>query len=185
MSGLFGRWTLTDPLNRMLDMLEDYMALRQVAYARLDGYVSLLCINYFSNHVRHRPSRGVSRARRALDIRLFQQEKSRELVLCFPEIEWMWRSDLLPHPAYQVFLISTQAGGLGILFLYCFWSKEAEECMCTRYQPDKGLSCHTLWQHMEPTDWLRSNRIQGVLGSCLDLVCRNGSNRDMGQGQST
>ncbi|KAF8577385.1 hypothetical protein K439DRAFT_1418275 [Ramaria rubella] len=62
----FSQWT------GMLDMIEDLMALRHIPYARLDGNV---------------PS-----ARRTLDIRLFQQEKS----------------------PYQVFLISTNAGGFGI-----------------------------------------------------------------------
>ncbi|GAA5887357.1 hypothetical protein JCM6882_002504 [Rhodosporidiobolus microsporus] len=57
---------------RMLDILEDYMTLRGFTYARLDG--------------------GTTRPRRALDIRLFQQQNS----------------------PYQVFLISTRAGGLGI-----------------------------------------------------------------------
>jgi hypothetical protein len=49
---------LTVLFNSMLDMLEDFMFLRDVPYARLDG--------------------SVNRARRALDIKLFQQEKSRE-----------------------------------------------------------------------------------------------------------
>ncbi|GAA5963892.1 hypothetical protein JCM21900_003969 [Sporobolomyces salmonicolor] len=57
---------------RMLDILEDHMHLRGYKYARLDG--------------------STSRPRRALDIKLFQQEKS----------------------PYQCFLISTRAGGLGI-----------------------------------------------------------------------
>ncbi|KIJ13016.1 hypothetical protein PAXINDRAFT_163783 [Paxillus involutus ATCC 200175] len=56
----------------MLDMLEDFMELRAIPYARLDG--------------------GTTRPRRTLDIKLFQQEKS----------------------PYQVFLVSTKAGGLGI-----------------------------------------------------------------------
>ncbi|KAH7927010.1 hypothetical protein BV22DRAFT_1007877 [Leucogyrophana mollusca] len=56
----------------MLDLLEDFMELRAIPYARLDG--------------------GTSRPRRTLDIKLFQQEKS----------------------PYQVFLVSTKAGGLGI-----------------------------------------------------------------------
>ncbi|KAG1809082.1 SNF2 family N-terminal domain-containing protein [Suillus subaureus] len=56
----------------MLDLLEDYMELRSIPYARLDG--------------------GTTRPRRNLDIKLFQQEKS----------------------PYQVFLVSTKAGGLGI-----------------------------------------------------------------------
>ncbi|KZT67879.1 hypothetical protein DAEQUDRAFT_766836 [Daedalea quercina L-15889] len=63
---LFTQWT------NMLDLLEDFMALRGIPYARLDG--------------------STTRARRALDIKLFQQE----------------------HSPYQVFLISTKAGGLGI-----------------------------------------------------------------------
>ncbi|KAJ6611468.1 P-loop containing nucleoside triphosphate hydrolase protein [Mycena sp. CBHHK59/15] len=58
--------------HRMLDLLEDYMALRNITYARLDG--------------------SVSRARRAMDIRLFQRDDSSQ----------------------KVFLISTKAGGLGI-----------------------------------------------------------------------
>ena len=63
---IFSQWT------NMLDLLEDFMALREIRYARLDG--------------------STSRARRALDIKLFQQE----------------------HSPYQIFLISTKAGGLGI-----------------------------------------------------------------------
>ncbi|TFK50621.1 hypothetical protein OE88DRAFT_1661143 [Heliocybe sulcata] len=63
---IFSQWT------GMLDLLEDFMELRGIPYARLDG--------------------STSRPRRALDIKLFQQEKS----------------------PYQVFLISTKAGGLGI-----------------------------------------------------------------------
>ncbi|KAI0312359.1 P-loop containing nucleoside triphosphate hydrolase protein [Amylostereum chailletii] len=63
---IFSQWT------GMLDLLEDFMHLRGIKYGRLDG--------------------GTSRARRALDIKLFQQEKS----------------------PYDVFLISTKAGGLGI-----------------------------------------------------------------------
>ncbi|BGP01284.1 hypothetical protein NBRC10513v2_002236 [Rhodotorula toruloides] len=57
---------------RMLDILEDFCALRSYKYARLDG--------------------STSRPRRALDIRLFQQAAS----------------------PYQLYLISTRAGGLGI-----------------------------------------------------------------------
>ncbi|KAF8961860.1 P-loop containing nucleoside triphosphate hydrolase protein [Flammula alnicola] len=56
----------------MLDILEDFMVLRGISFARLDG--------------------STSRPRRSLDIKLFQQEVS----------------------PYQVFLISTKAGGLGI-----------------------------------------------------------------------
>ncbi|KIJ64208.1 hypothetical protein HYDPIDRAFT_28649 [Hydnomerulius pinastri MD-312] len=56
----------------MLDLLEDFIELRGIPYARLDG--------------------GTTRPRRTLDIKLFQQEKS----------------------PYQVFLVSTKAGGLGI-----------------------------------------------------------------------
>ncbi|KAJ3008131.1 UNVERIFIED_CONTAM: hypothetical protein HDU68_003217 [Siphonaria sp. JEL0065] len=57
---------------RMLDILEDFMRLREIPYARLDGRTS--------------------RPRRNLDIRLFQRKDS----------------------PYNVFLISTKAGGLGI-----------------------------------------------------------------------
>lgn len=57
---------------RMLDILEDFCALRSYKYARLDG--------------------STSRPRRALDIRLFQQADS----------------------PYELYLISTRAGGLGI-----------------------------------------------------------------------
>ncbi|KAL0953043.1 hypothetical protein HGRIS_007245 [Hohenbuehelia grisea] len=56
----------------MLDLLEDFMNLRSISYARLDG--------------------STPRPRRALDIKLFQQDRS----------------------PYQVYLISTKAGGLGI-----------------------------------------------------------------------
>ncbi|KAF8634735.1 hypothetical protein AX15_000747 [Amanita polypyramis BW_CC] len=63
---IFSQWT------GMLDYVEDFLALRSIKYARLDGST-------------HRP-------RRTLDIKLFQMEKS----------------------PYQVFLISTKAGGLGI-----------------------------------------------------------------------
>ncbi|RDB18237.1 putative global transcription activator SNF2L1 [Hypsizygus marmoreus] len=63
---IFSQWT------GMLDILEDLMVLRSIPFARLDG--------------------STSRPRRALDIKLFQQEVS----------------------PYQVFLISTKAGGLGI-----------------------------------------------------------------------
>ncbi|KZO91803.1 hypothetical protein CALVIDRAFT_557967 [Calocera viscosa TUFC12733] len=63
---IFSQWT------SMLNLLEDFMVLRKYRYARLDG--------------------STPRARRALDIRLFQQENS----------------------PYEVFLISTRAGGLGI-----------------------------------------------------------------------
>ncbi|KAK0184817.1 P-loop containing nucleoside triphosphate hydrolase protein [Armillaria mellea] len=63
---IFSQWT------GMLDLLEDFMTLRNIRFARLDG--------------------STCRPRRNLDIRLFQRENS----------------------PYQVFLISTQAGGLGI-----------------------------------------------------------------------
>ncbi|KAJ7492086.1 P-loop containing nucleoside triphosphate hydrolase protein [Mycena latifolia] len=63
---IFSQWT------DMLDVLEDFMALRGIAYLRLDG--------------------SVSRARRAMYIRMFQREDSE----------------------HKVFLISTKAGGLGI-----------------------------------------------------------------------
>ncbi|KAF8342516.1 P-loop containing nucleoside triphosphate hydrolase protein [Amanita rubescens] len=63
---IFSQWTM------MLDYLEDFLSLRSIKYARLDGST-------------HRP-------RRRLDIKLFQMEKS----------------------PYQVFLVSTRAGGLGI-----------------------------------------------------------------------
>ncbi|KIM89720.1 hypothetical protein PILCRDRAFT_812522 [Piloderma croceum F 1598] len=63
---IFSQWT------GMLDMLEDFLAFRSISYARLDG--------------------STNRARRTLDIKLFQQDQS----------------------PYKVFLISTKAGGLGI-----------------------------------------------------------------------
>ncbi|KAJ4481310.1 P-loop containing nucleoside triphosphate hydrolase protein [Lentinula lateritia] len=63
---LFSQWT------GMLDVLEDMMHLRDIKYARLDG--------------------STLRPRRALDIKLFQHDKSE----------------------FQVYLISTKAGGLGI-----------------------------------------------------------------------
>ncbi|KAF8063974.1 P-loop containing nucleoside triphosphate hydrolase protein [Lyophyllum atratum] len=63
---IFSQWT------GMLNLLEDFMALRSIPYARLDG--------------------STRRPRRALDIKLFQQEVS----------------------PYKVFLVSTKAGGLGI-----------------------------------------------------------------------
>ncbi|KAF5367362.1 hypothetical protein D9615_010278 [Tricholomella constricta] len=63
---IFSQWT------GMLDLLEDFMNLRSIAYARLDG--------------------STPRPRRALNIKLFQQEAS----------------------PFKVFLISTKAGGLGI-----------------------------------------------------------------------
>lgn len=63
---VFSQWT------NMLDLLEDFLTLRRIGYARLDGQTS--------------------RTRRTLDIKLFQREQS----------------------PYQVFLISTKAGGLGI-----------------------------------------------------------------------
>ncbi|EKM52129.1 uncharacterized protein PHACADRAFT_262623, partial [Phanerochaete carnosa HHB-10118-sp] len=56
----------------MLDLLEDFLTLRSIKYARLDGQTC--------------------RPRRTLDVKLFQQEVS----------------------PFQVFLISTKAGGLGI-----------------------------------------------------------------------
>ncbi|GAA5869471.1 hypothetical protein JCM16303_000482 [Sporobolomyces ruberrimus] len=56
----------------MLDILEDFLHLRDYKYCRLDG--------------------STSRPRRSLDIRLFQQKSS----------------------PYQIYLISTRAGGLGI-----------------------------------------------------------------------
>ncbi|KIK50982.1 hypothetical protein GYMLUDRAFT_208922 [Collybiopsis luxurians FD-317 M1] len=63
---IFSQWT------SMLDVLEDMMSLRNIKYARLDG--------------------STPRPRRALDIKLFQHEKS----------------------VIQVYLIATKAGGLGI-----------------------------------------------------------------------
>ncbi|KAJ7664940.1 P-loop containing nucleoside triphosphate hydrolase protein [Mycena rosella] len=63
---IFSQWT------DMLDLLEDFMVLRGITYVRLDG--------------------SVSRARRAMVIRMFQRDDSQ----------------------YKVFLISTKAGGLGI-----------------------------------------------------------------------
>ncbi|GJE91583.1 hypothetical protein PsYK624_077330 [Phanerochaete sordida] len=56
----------------MLDLLEDFLVLRGIKYARLDG--------------------STCRPRRTLDVKLFQQDES----------------------PFQVFLISTKAGGLGI-----------------------------------------------------------------------
>ncbi|KIY73274.1 hypothetical protein CYLTODRAFT_485710 [Cylindrobasidium torrendii FP15055 ss-10] len=63
---IFSKWT------DMLNLIEDFMNLRGVKYARLDG--------------------STLRPRRTVDIRLFQREDS----------------------PYQVYLISTKAGGLGI-----------------------------------------------------------------------
>lgn len=63
---IFSQWT------KMLELLEEFMQLRNIPYAKLEG--------------------STSRARRVLDIKLFQQEQS----------------------PYKVFLISTKAGGLGI-----------------------------------------------------------------------
>ena len=79
-SNISGEESLLTPLlvlifsgfTKMLDILEDFMQLRGFKYARLDG--------------------STSRPRRALDIKLFQQNNS----------------------PYQIYLISTRAGGLGI-----------------------------------------------------------------------
>jgi SWI/SNF-related matrix-associated actin-dependent regulator of chromatin subfamily A member 5 len=74
---------------RMLDLLEDFMALRSVPYARLDG--------------------GTTRPRRALDIKLVRS--SLDALPC-PELDnrLQFQQDQSP---YKVFLISTKAGGLG------------------------------------------------------------------------
>lgn len=74
----------------MLDMMEDLLRLREIPYARLDG--------------------GTNRARRALDIQLFNAK---------------------PSP-YKVFLLSTRAGGLGVnlasaanvIMLDCDWNPQ-------------------------------------------------------------
>ena len=89
----------------MLDLLEDFMSLRNIPYARLDG--------------------SKSRPRRNLDIRLVTNicliHTHLIIVLLVPTREIAYavlypsllRADSLAA-AYQVFLISTKAGGLGI-----------------------------------------------------------------------
>ena len=77
----------------MLDILEDYMIFKGIGYCRLDG--------------------STARPRRNLDICLFQKDDSRE----FCAILWCCggrRFIFYPYVAYEVFLISTKAGGLGI-----------------------------------------------------------------------
>ncbi|KAF8636103.1 hypothetical protein AX17_003808 [Amanita inopinata Kibby_2008] len=84
---IFSQWT------KMLDLLEDFLALRSIPYARLDGQTC--------------------RPRRTLDIKLFQLDKS----------------------PYQVFLISTKAGGLGINL-----TKASHVIMCdTDWNPQNDL----------------------------------------------
>jgi SWI/SNF-related matrix-associated actin-dependent regulator of chromatin subfamily A member 5 len=68
----------------MLDICEDYFVYRGWKYARLDG--------------------STTRPRRALDIRLFNQKNSR-ILLCTRNLLTV---------AYQCYLISTKAGGLGV-----------------------------------------------------------------------
>jgi SWI/SNF-related matrix-associated actin-dependent regulator of chromatin subfamily A member 5 len=93
------------PFARMLDLLEDFMALRKIPYARLDG--------------------STARARRNLDIRLVCniQIISRSFinVPLVPTGKIAYAVHYSPFrgadnfaTAYQVFLISTKAGGLGI-----------------------------------------------------------------------
>ncbi|KAG6849128.1 hypothetical protein H0H93_011075 [Arthromyces matolae] len=82
---IFSQWT------GMLDILEDFMVLRRIPFARLDG--------------------STRRPRRSLDIKLFQQEKSRKNCPSFLTFMLAHRDGYL---AYKVFLISTKAGGLGI-----------------------------------------------------------------------
>ncbi|PFH46225.1 hypothetical protein AMATHDRAFT_70336 [Amanita thiersii Skay4041] len=84
---IFSQWT------KMLDILEDFLTLRSIRYARLDG--------------------STCRPRRSLDIKLFQSEKS----------------------PYQIFLISTKAGGLGINL-----TKATTVIMCdTDWNPQNDL----------------------------------------------
>jgi SWI/SNF-related matrix-associated actin-dependent regulator of chromatin subfamily A member 5 len=89
----------------MLDLLEDFMELRKIPYARLDG--------------------STNRPRRNLDIRLVSTTHLINahvvIVLLVPtrEVTWVVRNFALRRAdglavAYQVFLISTKAGGLGI-----------------------------------------------------------------------
>ena len=89
----------------MLDLLEDFMALRKIPYARLDG--------------------STNRPRRNLDIRLVSNiHLTRPHVVIAPlvptrEIAYVILESILSRVdnlvvAYQVFLISTKAGGLGI-----------------------------------------------------------------------
>ena len=89
----------------MLDLLEDFMSLRNIPYARLDG--------------------SKSRPRRNLDIRLVTNicliQTHLIIVLLVPTREIAYAVLLSPllwsdslAAAYQVFLISTKAGGLGI-----------------------------------------------------------------------
>ena len=89
----------------MLDLVEDFMGLRKIPYARLDG--------------------STRRPRRNLDIRLVSEIRpTHSHVVIVPlvptrEITYamigspLIRADALAV-AYQVFLISTKAGGLGI-----------------------------------------------------------------------
>ena len=89
----------------MLDVLEDFMELRRIPYARLDG--------------------STNRPRRNLDIRLVSKiplicttcrdvpiVPTREIAYGVPDSP-LPRAETLAV-AYQVFLISTKAGGLGI-----------------------------------------------------------------------
>jgi len=89
----------------MLDLLEDFMELRKIPHARLDG--------------------STNRPRRNLDIRLVSDIRpARPHVVTAPlvptgEITYAIMNFLPPRAnsiavAYQVFLISTKAGGLGI-----------------------------------------------------------------------
>ncbi|KAK2463894.1 hypothetical protein APHAL10511_004066 [Amanita phalloides] len=80
---------------RMLDYLEDFLALREIKYARLDG--------------------STYRPRRTLDIKLFQMETS----------------------PYQVFLISTRAGGLGKFLPDDVMESALREA--PRYQLNEGI----------------------------------------------
>ena len=89
----------------MLDLLEDFMTLRKISYARLDG--------------------SKNRPRRNLDIRLVSNIRpihphvviaslvpTREIAYAIPSVAVPGADNLAI--AYQVFLISTKAGGLGI-----------------------------------------------------------------------
>ncbi|EPQ55573.1 hypothetical protein GLOTRDRAFT_121142, partial [Gloeophyllum trabeum ATCC 11539] len=112
---IFSQWT------GMLDLLEDFMELRSIPYARLDG--------------------STSRPRRALDIKLFQQEKS----------------------PYQVFLISTKAGGLGINL-----TKASTVIMCdSDWNPQASRSdCQS------PSHWADKDSKRSVEDQMLDRIRR-------------
>jgi len=148
----------------MLDILEDFLSLRQIEFLRLDGSTPV--------------------ARRNLAIRIFQQSKSMDLL----------KSHGCSTPRIvPIFLISTKAGGLGInltaadtVVLYdSSWNPQVDIQAIARAHRIGQTKKVTVYRLIcaESVEQQMIGRLRKKLYLSLKIMDSRGSNKDTNQGE--